>query len=52
MKTNNPVIKEFWKTFVLKQNLPLDTPVYDVFYFGNTKSVANLCAQLVLDQKK
>lgn len=52
MKTNNPVIKEFWKTFLLKQNLPLDTPVYDVFYFGNTKSVANLCAQLVLDQKK
>ncbi|MBQ7308191.1 MAG: ASCH domain-containing protein, partial [Clostridia bacterium] len=45
-------IENFWNRFLLKNNLPKNTILSDVFSFDITQKKSNFLLQLVLNEKK
>jgi uncharacterized protein YhfF len=47
-----PQIQDFWVEYLSEADRDPDTPVFDVFHFGDNRSDANELADLVLRGRK
>ena len=45
-------IRIFWLEYLSEADLDTETPIYDIFHFGDNKSTANALADLVLRGEK